>query len=225
VFPSNSSLAVYKEGGMAYSVTTVSSFGGNTEGKQQVRQLAPVVVPQPRRLDSSDHTTWRGPRASRLPLGSGKTACPRRRFPTEQAATTAPARPHPPARPNRPQAAWRKERSMFDYYLALRTPEQSDLLAWSALPHAPVLSDQPHRRPTGRPAGAGRAHRRPPPSSRPAGLAANAILASADHRGCLAGQGEECGTGDPSLRSDAPRTDALKVQGQLSRRRPLLGPL
>jgi hypothetical protein len=39
---------------------------------------------------------------------------------------------------------------MFDYYLALRTPEQSDLLAWSALPHAPVLADQPHRKPAGR---------------------------------------------------------------------------
>ena len=39
---------------------------------------------------------------------------------------------------------------MFDLYLALHTPEQSGLLAWSALPHAPVLSDQGPRRPAGR---------------------------------------------------------------------------
>jgi hypothetical protein len=31
---------------------------------------------------------------------------------------------------------------MFDHYLALRAPEHSDLLAWSALPHAPVLADE-----------------------------------------------------------------------------------
>ena len=39
---------------------------------------------------------------------------------------------------------------MFDHYVALHTPEQSGLLAWSALPHAPVLSDQRPRRPAGR---------------------------------------------------------------------------
>jgi hypothetical protein len=39
---------------------------------------------------------------------------------------------------------------MFDHYLALHSPEQSGLLAWSALPHAPVLSDQRPRRPAGR---------------------------------------------------------------------------
>jgi hypothetical protein len=38
---------------------------------------------------------------------------------------------------------------MFDYYLALHSPEQWGLLAWSALPHAPVLSDQRPRRPAG----------------------------------------------------------------------------
>jgi hypothetical protein len=43
-----------------------------------------------------------------------------------------------------------KEGWMFDHYLALRSPEQSGLLAWSALPHAPVLSDQRPRRPAGR---------------------------------------------------------------------------
>ena len=36
---------------------------------------------------------------------------------------------------------------MFDHYLALRTPEQSGLLAWSALPHAPV---RPPHQPAGR---------------------------------------------------------------------------
>ena len=39
---------------------------------------------------------------------------------------------------------------MFDHYLALRSPEQSGLLAWSALPRAPVLSDKRPRRPAGR---------------------------------------------------------------------------
>jgi hypothetical protein len=36
---------------------------------------------------------------------------------------------------------------MFDHYLALRAPEYSDLLAWSALPHAPVLAgERAHKR-------------------------------------------------------------------------------
>jgi hypothetical protein len=36
---------------------------------------------------------------------------------------------------------------MFDHYLALRAPERSDLLAWSALPDAPVLAgERAHRR-------------------------------------------------------------------------------
>jgi hypothetical protein len=39
---------------------------------------------------------------------------------------------------------------MFDYYLALRNPEQSGLLGWSALPHAPVQSSERPRRPAGR---------------------------------------------------------------------------
>lgn len=39
---------------------------------------------------------------------------------------------------------------MFDDYLALRTPERSGLLAWSALPHAPVLPDEQPRRAAGR---------------------------------------------------------------------------
>jgi hypothetical protein len=39
---------------------------------------------------------------------------------------------------------------VFDHYLALRSPERSGLLAWSALPHAPVLSDKRPRRPAGR---------------------------------------------------------------------------
>jgi hypothetical protein len=39
---------------------------------------------------------------------------------------------------------------MFDHYLALRSPGQSGLLAWSALPHAPVVPDQRPRRPAGR---------------------------------------------------------------------------
>lgn len=38
----------------------------------------------------------------------------------------------------------------YDLYLALRTPQRSGLLAWSALPDAPVLSDERPRRPTGR---------------------------------------------------------------------------
>ena len=48
------------------------------------------------------------------------------------------------------QPPWTKEGWMFDHYLALRSPERSGLLAWSALPHAPVLSDQRSRRPAGR---------------------------------------------------------------------------
>jgi hypothetical protein len=39
---------------------------------------------------------------------------------------------------------------MFDAYLALRAPERSDLLAWSALPDAPVLVDERARRRAGR---------------------------------------------------------------------------
>jgi hypothetical protein len=39
---------------------------------------------------------------------------------------------------------------MFDYYLALRAPEHSDLLAWSALPHAPVLADERAHKRAGR---------------------------------------------------------------------------
>jgi hypothetical protein len=39
---------------------------------------------------------------------------------------------------------------MFDHYLALRSPARSGLLAWAALPHAPVLSGQRPRRPAGR---------------------------------------------------------------------------
>jgi hypothetical protein len=39
---------------------------------------------------------------------------------------------------------------MFDYYLALRSPQRSGLLGWSALPHAPVLSYERPRRPAGR---------------------------------------------------------------------------
>jgi hypothetical protein len=39
---------------------------------------------------------------------------------------------------------------MFDYYLALRDPEQSGLLGWSALPHAPVQSSERPRRPASR---------------------------------------------------------------------------
>jgi hypothetical protein len=38
---------------------------------------------------------------------------------------------------------------MFDYYLALRNPEQSGLLGWSALPHAPVQAPERTRRPAG----------------------------------------------------------------------------
>jgi hypothetical protein len=39
---------------------------------------------------------------------------------------------------------------MFDHYLALRSPQRSGLLGWSALPHAPVLSYERPRRPAGR---------------------------------------------------------------------------
>jgi hypothetical protein len=39
---------------------------------------------------------------------------------------------------------------MFDYYLALRDPEQSGLLGWSALPYAPVQSSERPRRPASR---------------------------------------------------------------------------
>ena len=40
--------------------------------------------------------------------------------------------------------------SIFDHYLALRAPEHSDLLAWSALPHAPVLADERAHKRAGR---------------------------------------------------------------------------
>jgi hypothetical protein len=36
---------------------------------------------------------------------------------------------------------------VFDHYLALHNPERSGLLAWSALPHAPV---RPPHEPAGR---------------------------------------------------------------------------
>ena len=61
-----------------------------------------------------------------------------------------------------------REGSMFDYYLALRNPEQSGLLAWSALPHAPVLSTQrPEARWPAAPCTAGVG--RPGQAARPAG--------------------------------------------------------
>jgi hypothetical protein len=44
-----------------------------------------------------------------------------------------------------------KERRMLDYYVALFAPRQSPHgLAWSALPGAPVLPDEPPRGPAGR---------------------------------------------------------------------------
>ena len=39
---------------------------------------------------------------------------------------------------------------MFDHYLALRSPQRSGLLGWSALPHAPVLSYERPQRAAGR---------------------------------------------------------------------------
>jgi hypothetical protein len=39
------------------------------------------------------------------------------------------------------------ERMMRDYYVALFAPQRSGGLAWSALPDAPVLRDEPPRRP------------------------------------------------------------------------------
>jgi hypothetical protein len=40
---------------------------------------------------------------------------------------------------------------MLDYYVALFAPRRSPHgIAWSALPDAPVLADEPRRRPAGR---------------------------------------------------------------------------
>jgi hypothetical protein len=38
---------------------------------------------------------------------------------------------------------------MIDYYVALLAPERSGGLAWSALPHAPVVRDAPPTRTAG----------------------------------------------------------------------------
>jgi hypothetical protein len=40
--------------------------------------------------------------------------------------------------------------SIFGAFLALHTPERSGLLAWSALPHAPVLADERAQKRAGR---------------------------------------------------------------------------